>query len=54
MIHETFWVILRVPAEENLAQANYRKKYTDIQECHEAGWEVKYFPIEVGSIGFTN
>ena len=47
---------LTVPAEENLAQANYRKKckYTDlIQECHEAGWEVKYFPIEVGSRGFS-
>ncbi len=46
---------LTVPAEENIAQANYRKKckYTDlIQECREAGWEVKYFPIEVGSRGF--
>ena len=30
-------------------------KYTDvIQECQEAGWEVKYFPIEVGSREFTN
>ena len=48
---------LTVPAEENLAQANSRKKckYTElIQECKEAGWDVKYFPVEVGSRGFTN
>ncbi|XP_072051487.1 uncharacterized protein [Amphiura filiformis] len=48
---------LTVPAEENLAQANLRKKmnYEDlIQEGQEAGWELKYFPVEVGSRGFTN
>lgn len=48
---------LTVPAEENLAQANSRKKckYTDlIQECKDAGWETKYFPVEVGSRGFSN
>ena len=48
---------LTVPAEENFAQANSRKKckYADlIHECQEAGWEVKYFPVEVGSRGFTN
>ena len=40
-----------VPAEENLAQANFRKKlkYEDlIQEGQSAGWETKYFPVEVG------
>ena len=48
---------LTVPAEENLAQANNRKKckYADlIHECQEAGWDVRYFPVEVGSRGFTN
>ena len=48
---------LTVPAEENLAQVNYRKKCKNtgfIQECHEVGWEAKYFAIEVGSRGFTN
>ena len=48
---------LTVPAEENMAQANQRKKckYEDlISEGREAGWEMKYFPIEVGSRGFTN
>ena len=41
---------------EDFAQANSRKKckYADlISECQEAGWEVKYFPVEVGSRGFT-
>ena len=48
---------LTVPAEENLAQANFRKKmkYEDlIQEGQSAGWELKYFPVEVGSRGFAN
>ena len=49
---------LTVPAEENLAQANLRKKlkYEDlIQDGHAAGWELKkYFPVEVGSRGMTN
>ena len=48
---------LTVPAEENLAQANLRKKmkYEElIQEGQAAGWELKYFPVEVGSRGFTN
>ena len=47
---------LTVPAEENMAQANRKKcKYEDlISEGREAGWEMKYFPIEVGSRGFTN
>lgn len=48
---------LTVPAEENLAQANIRKKckYAElIQECQDAGWEAKYFPVEVGSRGFSN
>ena len=48
---------LTVPAEENMAQANHRKKckYEDlINEGREAGWEMKYFPIEIGSRGFTN
>ena len=48
---------LTVPAEENFAQANLRKKvkYEDlIQEGQDAGWELKYFPVEVGSRGFTN
>ena len=39
---------LTVPAEENLAQANHRKKikYEDlIQEGQAAGWELKYFPV---------
>ena len=44
---------LTVPAEENLAQANFRGKklkYEDlIQEGQSAGWELKYFPVEVGS-----
>ena len=43
---------LTVPAEENFAQANLRKKvkYEDlIQEGQDAGWELKYFPVEVGS-----
>ncbi|XP_072033402.1 uncharacterized protein [Amphiura filiformis] len=47
---------LTVPAEENLAQANHRRKmkYEDlIQEGQAAGWELKYFPVEVGSRGFT-
>ena len=44
---------LTLPAEENFAQANSRKKckYADlIHECQEPGWE----PVEVGSRGFTN
>jgi len=48
---------LTVPAEENLAQANLRKKlkYEDlIQDGHAAGWELKYFPVEVGSRGMIN
>ena len=48
---------LTVPAEENMAQANQRKKckYEDlVSEGQEAGWEMKYFPVEVGSRGFTN
>ena len=48
---------LTVRAEENLGQANNRKKckYADlIHECQEAGWDVRYFPVEVGSRGFTN
>ena len=48
---------LTVPAEENMAQANHRKKckYEDlINEGQEAGWNLKYFPVEVGSRGFTN
>ena len=47
---------LAVPA--TLAQANSRKKirkYEDlIQEGQSAGWELKYFPVEVGSGEFTN
>ena len=48
---------LVVPAEENLAQANYRKKLKYehlIQEGQSAGWQLKYFPVEVRSRGFTN
>ena len=48
---------LTVPAEENMAQANQRKKckYEDlISEGRDAGWDLKYFPVEVGSRGFTN
>ena len=45
---------LTVPAEENMAQAK-KCKYEDlISEGHEAGWEMKFFPVEVGSRGFTN
>ena len=46
------------PAEEYLAQANLNReklKHEDlIQEGQSAGWELKYFPVEVGSTGFTN
>ena len=29
-------------------------KYADlIHECQESGWQVKYFPLEIGSRGFT-
>ena len=48
---------LTVPAEENMAQANHRKKckYEDlISEGRDAGWDLRYFPVEVGSRGFTN
>ena len=48
---------LTVPAEENLAQAPAGKKckYADlIHECQKACWEVKYFPAELRSRGFTN
>ena len=45
-------IYLLTPAEENLAQANFRKKkpkYEDlIQARQSAGWELKYFPVEVG------
>jgi len=48
---------LTVPAEENMAQANQQKKCKCedlISEGREAGREMNYFPIEVGSRGFTN
>ncbi|XP_072046807.1 uncharacterized protein [Amphiura filiformis] len=46
-------VIIEFTAEENLAQAN--RKYEDLtQEGQSAGWELKYFPVEVGSRGLTN
>ena len=45
---------LTVLAEENFPQANSRKNADLIQECQEAGWEVKNFPVEDGSRGFTN
>ena len=48
---------LMVPAKENLAQANFRKqlKYEDlIHKGQSAGWELKYFPVEVRSRGFAN
>ena len=48
---------LTVPAEENMSQANLRKKckYEDlIREGGEAGWELAYFPVEVGARGFTS
>ena len=47
---------LTVPAEENMTQANLRKKckYEDlIKEGQEAGWQLVYFPVEVGARGFT-
>ncbi|XP_041471215.1 uncharacterized protein LOC121420618 [Lytechinus variegatus] len=50
-------VELTVPAEENMAQANLRKKckYEDlIREGKEAGWALVYFPVEVGSRGFAS
>ena len=49
---------LTVPTEENIVHANFRKKKLKykylIQEVQSAGWELKYFPVEVGLRGFTN
>ena len=48
---------LTVPAEENLAQANFRKKlkYMDlIQEGYKYRVGAEIFPVQVGSRGFTD
>jgi len=48
---------LTVPIEENLSNANIRKKckYEDlVAECENRKWHTYYFPVEVGSRGFYN
>ena len=48
---------LTVPMEENLSNANARKKckYEDlVAECENRGWCTHYFPIEVRSGGIYN
>lgn len=48
---------LTVPIEQNLTNANLRKKckYSElVAECENRSWTTYYFPVEVGSRGFYN
>ena len=48
---------LTVPIEQNLANANIRKKckYSElVAECENRSWTTHYFPVEVGCRGFYN
>ena len=48
---------LTVPSEQNLTNANIRKKckYSElVAECENRSWTTHYFPVEIGSRGFYN
>ena len=48
-------VELTVPHEDNISAAHERKerRYEElVEECEEAGWKAKHFPVEVGCRGF--
>ena len=53
---EVHLVELTVPHEDNIDSAHERKNRNEavVEECEEAGWKAKHFPVEVGCRGFID